>query len=684
MVERYPAVLLGGVAAVSGWLAHNRLLWSADALILLAATAAWLLWLGPPNRVSKVWRSPGRPELLAAGLADAALLAVRALPEGWSMLLPLVVGLGVFAWAAPVRSAVLPVVAAAAGLGWLLVLRSQPVRDIGAWVQVAAALGLAAWGGWRLLRTCLYRLRETWAWAVSVIVFVILAPVLVRWLRGLNPLDVAALLLVVTFGAVGVAAWRAAQERRRQAERELARPLQTLGEHVAAVLGWGGKANPLPAEHESWIVEHAWPEDPAASGAVITCRYVKGWQGSDAQLGQLCRQAAVCLGGSWTARVVPGERWVQLTREAAPFELPDRFPYDALGLSVDQVPIGVRADGSPVIADLTSESPHVLVSASTGWGKTSVLGVLVAHVAAGGGLVDICDPKRVGFTNFRGLPNVRLHVEVGDMIGAVAQFKAEMDERYRQLERGVSVEGLPLRLLVLDEMGSFRGQVRQRWTGKGQPPTFDQVQSILWQGRAARCHVVVAAQQANANVLGSSDCRDQFALRVAAGPQSAASSAMLFGNESLPEVTLRKGRAVVGVGAELTVVQLAFLDPRRAAEIAATGRGRFPAGDAAAPVAEPPAPATSSPRADPDPAGRTGADGGPGAAECGQQPTSAHVPRADARWSANVGSAPTSPPMTAMICSRCPHAWETRASAGQSIRCPSCGARRRVPKRAGS
>jgi hypothetical protein len=484
-----------------------------------------------------------------------------------------------------------------------------------------------------------------------------------------------ALLLLI----IGVAAWRYVRGQRRKAWLRKTADRRAFAAVVAVILGWKG-------DHDhGWVVE-SWPEPgyEQATGVWLRLRFSPGWPCTPAQRVKVAEMVSDRLGGTWATSVDWTHQRLTLTRQAPPAAdpvLPDRlnWVFDP-AQPIDRVPIGCRADGSVVVADLTSESPHVLISATTGWGKSSLLSVLVAHVASKGGLVDVCDPKRIGFSHFLGLGSIRVHTDIGSMVGAVEQFKREMDSRYRQMEQGRDVSALPLRLAVIDELGSFRAQVAQQWKGKGQPPTFALIQQILWQGRAARMHMVVACQQASARVLGDTDCRDQFALRVAAGPQSIASSTMLFGGEPMPEITMRKGRAVCGIAAELVPVQLAYLDPARARQIAAAGLARFPADEETGlsvpvpvPTSQPPAPVpqpTSQPTVQPtsDPDMRAVQPTEP----TNQQPT------AEPAAPIAAGSRGAREPFD-MLCRACHATWSSRASAGAVIKCQQCGKRQRVP-----
>lgn len=357
---------------------------------------------------------------------------------------------------------------------------------------------------------------------------------------------------------------------------------RALSVKVAARLGWKDAA-------EKFV--ETWPRDPSAPNAPVVFRHPPQHVLRPTDLLFVTEVLGSLLGGSWSHQ--PSTRdalhnRVTFTRDAPPATIPTDVVYvDDPKQPIDRVPFARDENDQPIVADLTGLTPHILISASTGFGKTSTITVFVAHIAARGGVVDICDPKRVGFSTpipgLAGLPNTRLNTTIPHMIEAVTEFHSDMEERYRLLEAGADLSDearYPLRLLVIDEAGSFIAGVNRAWDeagGKGNHPVLGLLMQVLWQGRHARFHVITAAQQANAAVLVNSDARDQYGLKIAQGPQSASSWSMLFGTEPRPpKQAAIRGRAVVGIGPQLQPGQIAHLGLADARRIAARGTGRHP------------------------------------------------------------------------------------------------------------
>lgn len=422
------------------------------------------------------------------------------------------------------------------------------------------------------------------------------------------------------------------------------------------------------------------PEDPTAD-LVIT--YPRTFQALSGQVGILTELINLHLPGDWELAEHSGHRlrYVHSESPAPPPELPASANFVDDGGPVDLIPFAVNAAGEVQRIDLTDKTPHVLVSASTGWGKTTILTIPIAWVASRGGLVDVCDPKRIGYVApagvplFRDLPNVRLHTNIAGMVGAIVSYREEMQERYKLIEAGADLtdpDRFPTRLLVLDEMGSliammksyYADEIKQRGM-PAQPPWLTDVLMILWQGRAAKMHVITAAQQASAQVLINSDARDQYALKIAAGPQSRAAWGMMFGDEPIRVAEARKGRAMVGIGPELQAMQLMRIGTREARALAERGGRAFDS--YRPPRAEPPTEPLSATL--PAPA-----------------PVPALAPARPAARPTVTARVPQEAPLAerselVLTCKGCGVIWPTKAKSGGRARCPDCNRAHTVPDR---
>lgn len=247
------------------------------------------------------------------------------------------------------------------------------------------------------------------------------------------------------------------------------------------------------------------------------------------------------------------------------------------------VPLGMTEADKWSFIEMESETPHVLIAGQTGSGKTVTITMQIAWILMHGGIVDIIDPKIVGFADgrkgkidLRGLPGVRIHTEVETWNAVIIEYRESMRAVYAALERGEDVDDrskFPSRLLVIDEKGGYTRAMQAYWKQsgrKGEPTAFNAEDDILQQGRAARHFMTTGAQQANAKVLRSTDARFNYGAKIGCGPQDAMSWRMLFAGkrQSCPMV---KGRGHWSTTGEATAIQFAYLTQDQVVRMAAIG-----------------------------------------------------------------------------------------------------------------
>jgi len=160
--------------------------------------------------------------------------------------------------------------------------------------------------------------------------------------------------------------------------------------------------------------------------------------------------------------------------------------------------LGLGEDGEPLLIRLPSpDVAHVLVSGTTGSGKTVLLQTMILSLAMMNRPRDLAlillDPKRTPFRLFEGLPHVSRTV-----VRDAGEAAETLESLVRLMEtRGgpeVWVEGQPHVVLVIDELADL---LMTGGSGFQQPLT-----RLLQRGRGAGIHVVAATQKPTAAVLG--------------------------------------------------------------------------------------------------------------------------------------------------------------------------------------
>lgn len=343
----------------------------------------------------------------------------------------------------------------------------------------------------------------------------------------------------------------------------------------------------LPMGVQVWLREHGdWADKVWPVGkAVIRVRLPKDMDANSDVLTKLTSLVENRFPGQWIMQSATRKFRVTFspTRPLpAIVNLPDKWIAENKAKEFS-VPLGMVDVDTWEFIELESETPHTLVAGATGSGKTVTITMLIAWVLMHGGIVDIIDPKRVGFADhrkgkidLRNIPGVRIHTDVESWGPVVSEYCDSMDHVYKDLEAGEDIddrERYPTRLLVIDEKGAYTRKMKAYWKrngGKGIPPAFDYEDDVLQQGRFARHFFLVGAQQANALVLRSTDARFNYGAKIGAGPQDAMSWRMLFGGKR-QGTPVRKGRGYWSNGGEPKAIQLVYITQEQVEQMAAIG-----------------------------------------------------------------------------------------------------------------
>ncbi|MEV7296654.1 hypothetical protein AB0N79_34285 [Streptomyces microflavus] len=184
--------------------------------------------------------------------------------------------------------------------------------------------------------------------------------------------------------------------------------------------------------------------------------------------------------------------------------------------------IGFGAGGRIVSVDLDAESPHILVNASTGGGKSVILRCIACQMLHHGSRVFVLDTKRISHPWARGLPGVTYCADVADIHDQLIALGIEGRRRTRvadDLGIGADPKDIGPRLLILlEEVNATMKQLARYWEKtreSGDPkvsPAVDALNEILYMGRQLRMHVLLVAQSATARALGGRRSVSSFPL----------------------------------------------------------------------------------------------------------------------------------------------------------------------------
>jgi hypothetical protein len=256
---------------------------------------------------------------------------------------------------------------------------------------------------------------------------------------------------------------------------------------------------------------------------------------------------------------------------------------------------GLAAGGAPVWHDLESDSPHLLVSAGSGAGKSVLLRLLAAQGLAKGGYGIILDVKRVSHPWAANIPNCEYHRTAEAIHERLISLQAELDRRTAIVVQHMDIDGntdhidVGPRIYVLaEEMNATIARLNAYWRKikeKGEPNTSPAVEALLdllFMGRQVKVHVLAVAQMASARSLGGPEARENFATRCLARYTVNAWKMLVPEVMPVPKKSKIQGRWEIVSAGVSTPTQVAFLTSREARNMALAGySGEF---DATGPV----------------------------------------------------------------------------------------------------
>lgn len=248
--------------------------------------------------------------------------------------------------------------------------------------------------------------------------------------------------------------------------------------------------------------------------------------------------------------------------------------YGLIQHAESQSPImGVDGTGAPISVDLDSDSPHMLVSAGTGGGKSVLLRSLAAQMMANGAIATFLDVKRHSHRWAKNLPNAGYASSLPEIGNALVELGKEVHRRNEIVENWPgTIETAPVGpriVVVFEEMNATMSQLKEltRRIPNGTYDAMDALRDVAFMGRAAKVHILAVGQFMDARTMGS-DIRECFSTRVLIR-YTKQTWTMLAWDAGLPQAApAQKGRGMVVQGGRARETQFLFMTEEEAAQLA--------------------------------------------------------------------------------------------------------------------
>jgi hypothetical protein len=351
--------------------------------------------------------------------------------------------------------------------------------------------------------------------------------------------------------------------------RRTRRYRKTVIEPVAAGLSGVMRQKHVDGRGYLWLdVPADFRDNPEAK---ITASLPTSWIGED---GDKKRMTEVITSRLKLSEARPTWDWTE-GRHTVTWAVPPKPPSlvsfaDGLalleGLDLESVALGSGPRGKRVDMSLKGDSPHALLAAGSGAGKSELLAFIVGQFMRRGSGVLVLDAKYISHMWLRSVPGVAYASEAEDMHRALLWLDSEVARRARFVAMGGHPDTLEPIVAILEEMSSARNRLDTYWKGTretGQPalsPALSAMANVANMGREVRVHIFMAGQSLTAKVTGGPEGRESYSARMLA--RATRNQWGMLAPQIKPAPTARQapGRWHIVVGDTLTEFQAPYMD----------------------------------------------------------------------------------------------------------------------------
>jgi hypothetical protein len=242
--------------------------------------------------------------------------------------------------------------------------------------------------------------------------------------------------------------------------------------------------------------------------------------------------------------------------------------------------IGIGPRNVTVSVDVDTDAPHILVSASTGGGKSVIVRAVLIQFLHNGARGIILDAKRHSHRWARGLESVEYCRSTEEIHNALIAAAMVGEHRNVLIDEGgdEATADLERIVIVCEEMNATITRLQRYWedvrdkTDAKRSPAIDALNDILFMGRACKINVIAVAQMMTARTLGGPEARENFAVRILARYTRNAWQMLVPEIQPMPRSSRHSGRAQVCIAGTATETQVIFPSDKEARRWAESGK----------------------------------------------------------------------------------------------------------------
>lgn len=243
--------------------------------------------------------------------------------------------------------------------------------------------------------------------------------------------------------------------------------------------------------------------------------------------------------------------------------------------------IGASGDGSPMLAEMIDDSPHIALSAGPGAGKSTLAKLIIMQALRWGWGVVVLDWKQTeAYSWLGGMEGVTYLSKIEDIHDMGERIHREVD-----LRKSNGMAGKPKVLVVRDEWNVTADLLMAYWTDLRQMAEPEEKKVMPLKSPALRGYAVLdyagreyglfdlcIAQRFSARVFnGNADIRECFNIKLLSRYSEQTVKMLAPGIKPFPKKSNQPGRWTVVVADTATVIQVPLITNEQAREFASGG-----------------------------------------------------------------------------------------------------------------